>query len=64
MQINPSKFPLPTAELFTILDDASEKTFLCAGTGSKAATGSTSLLSGNYIVHCGAEGGTPSEKHR
>lgn len=34
VQIKPSKFPLPAAELFTILDDASEKTFLCAGTAS------------------------------
>lgn len=34
VQTKPSKFPLPAAELFTILDDASEKTFLCAGTAS------------------------------
>ncbi|XP_020113012.1 uncharacterized protein LOC109727340 isoform X2 [Ananas comosus] len=28
----PSRFPLSSQELFNILDDASEKTFLCAGT--------------------------------
>lgn len=32
VQSKPSKFPLSAADLFTILDDASEKTFLCAGT--------------------------------
>lgn len=34
VQTKPSRFPLPAADLFTILDDASEKTFLCAGTAS------------------------------
>ncbi|XP_010255333.1 PREDICTED: uncharacterized protein LOC104596043 isoform X2 [Nelumbo nucifera] len=32
VQARPSKFPLSSNELFSILDDASEKTFLCAGT--------------------------------
>lgn len=34
VQTKPSRFPLPAADLFTILDDASKKTFLCAGTTS------------------------------
>lgn len=34
VQTKPSRFPLPATDLFTILDDASEKTFLCAGTAS------------------------------
>ncbi|KAJ4952211.1 hypothetical protein NE237_029043 [Protea cynaroides] len=32
VQGRPSRFPLSSHELFSILDDASEKTFLCAGT--------------------------------
>ncbi|GAB2294022.1 hypothetical protein Dimus_028238 [Dionaea muscipula] len=32
IQGRPSRFPLTAQELFSILDDASEKTFLCAGT--------------------------------
>ncbi|KAF8380224.1 hypothetical protein HHK36_027706 [Tetracentron sinense] len=32
IQARPSRFPLSSRELFSILDDASEKTFLCAGT--------------------------------
>ncbi|XP_010241876.1 PREDICTED: uncharacterized protein LOC104586368 isoform X2 [Nelumbo nucifera] len=32
IQARPSKFPLSSQELFSILDDASENTFLCAGT--------------------------------
>ncbi|KAF2320431.1 hypothetical protein GH714_027497 [Hevea brasiliensis] len=33
IQARPSRFPLPSEELFSILDDASEKTFLC-GSGT------------------------------
>lgn len=29
MQARPSIFPIPSQELFSILDDASERTFLC-----------------------------------
>lgn len=29
IQARPSRFPISSQELFTILDDASEKTFLC-----------------------------------
>ncbi|KAF2320437.1 hypothetical protein GH714_027511 [Hevea brasiliensis] len=37
IQARPSRFPLPSEELFSILDDASEKTFLCgSGTAVKA----------------------------
>ncbi|XP_042505291.1 uncharacterized protein LOC122081932 isoform X2 [Macadamia integrifolia] len=32
VQCRPSRFPISSQELFSILDDASEKTFLCAGT--------------------------------
>ncbi|KAL9264801.1 hypothetical protein AKJ16_DCAP18514 [Drosera capensis] len=32
LQGRPSRFPLTSQELFSILDDASENTFLCAGT--------------------------------
>ncbi|XP_058083878.1 uncharacterized protein LOC131231639 isoform X2 [Magnolia sinica] len=32
VQASPSRFPISSKELFSILDDASEKTFLCAGT--------------------------------
>ncbi|XP_008787486.2 uncharacterized protein LOC103705525 isoform X2 [Phoenix dactylifera] len=32
VQAKPSRFPMSSRELFNILDDASEKTFLCAGT--------------------------------
>ncbi|XP_042491552.1 uncharacterized protein LOC122071282 isoform X2 [Macadamia integrifolia] len=32
VQGRPSRFPISSQELFSILDDASEKTFLCAGT--------------------------------
>lgn len=32
IQGKPSKLPITSQELFSILDDASEKTFLCAGT--------------------------------
>lgn len=32
VQGRPSRFPISSQELFAILDDASEKTFLCAGT--------------------------------
>ncbi|KAJ4954624.1 hypothetical protein NE237_011407 [Protea cynaroides] len=32
VQGRPSRFPISSQELFNILDDASEKTFLCAGT--------------------------------
>ncbi|KAJ9539634.1 hypothetical protein OSB04_026140 [Centaurea solstitialis] len=32
IQGRPSRFPISSEELFSILDDASEKTFLCAGT--------------------------------
>ncbi|KAF8412251.1 hypothetical protein HHK36_000211 [Tetracentron sinense] len=32
VQARPSRFPISSQELFSILDDASEKTFLCAGT--------------------------------
>eukprot|EP01018_Ginkgo_biloba_P033295 Gb_23986 [translate_table: standard] len=32
VQTKSSRFPLPSKDLFSILDDASEKTFLCAGT--------------------------------
>lgn len=32
VQAKPSRFPISSKELFDILDDASEKTFLCAGT--------------------------------
>lgn len=31
VQVKPSKFPLAAKDLFSILDDASERTFLCAG---------------------------------
>uniref|UniRef100_A0A1D1XV75 Putative 12-oxophytodienoate reductase 3 n=1 Tax=Anthurium amnicola TaxID=1678845 RepID=A0A1D1XV75_9ARAE len=31
-QSRPSRFPISSQELFSVLDDASEKTFLCAGT--------------------------------
>lgn len=31
VQVKPSKFPLAAKDLFRILDDASERTFLCAG---------------------------------
>lgn len=32
VQSRPSRFPISSQDLFSILDDASEKTFLCAGT--------------------------------
>ncbi|KAF8365119.1 hypothetical protein HHK36_032862 [Tetracentron sinense] len=32
VQARPSRFPISSKELFSILDDASENTFLCAGT--------------------------------
>ncbi|CAA2960018.1 uncharacterized protein LOC111396678 isoform X1 [Olea europaea subsp. europaea] len=32
IQANPSRLPISSQELFSILDDASENTFLCAGT--------------------------------
>ncbi|XP_058076044.1 uncharacterized protein LOC131224739 isoform X2 [Magnolia sinica] len=32
IQASPSRFPISSQELFSLLDDASEKTFLCAGT--------------------------------
>lgn len=32
VQAKPSRFPMSSKELFNVLDDASEKTFLCAGT--------------------------------
>lgn len=32
IQSRPSRLPVSSHELFSILDDASEKTFLCAGT--------------------------------
>lgn len=32
VQGRPSRLPLPSQELFSFLDDASERTFLCAGT--------------------------------
>lgn len=32
IQSRPSRFPISSHELFSILDDASERTFLCAGT--------------------------------
>ncbi|XP_021765091.1 uncharacterized protein LOC110729635 [Chenopodium quinoa] len=34
VQGRPSRFPISSQELFSILDDASEKTFLCAGTAT------------------------------
>ncbi|MQL78762.1 hypothetical protein Taro_011205 [Colocasia esculenta] len=34
VQGRPSRFPISSQEVFSILDDASEKTFLCAGTAS------------------------------
>ncbi|XP_068645497.1 uncharacterized protein [Aristolochia californica] len=32
IQAKPSRFPISSLELFSILDDASEKTFMCSGT--------------------------------
>lgn len=32
IQARPSRLPVTSEELFSILDDASERTFLCAGT--------------------------------
>ena len=32
IQVKPSRLPISSQELFSILDDASESTFLCAGT--------------------------------
>lgn len=32
IQAKPSRLPISSDELFSILDDASERTFLCAGT--------------------------------
>ncbi|KAL5727433.1 hypothetical protein ACHQM5_000631 [Ranunculus cassubicifolius] len=37
VQARPSRFPISSQELFSILDDASEKTFLCAGTAVSMA---------------------------
>ncbi|XP_039134762.1 uncharacterized protein LOC120272086 isoform X2 [Dioscorea cayenensis subsp. rotundata] len=34
IQARPSRFPISSQDLFSVLDDASEKTFMCAGTAT------------------------------